>query len=359
MHLCTYAPTHLLPAPAAVWPTSTSISMLRLAVTGKIRRGYEPQTAQISFRRLVDPRSGSGLDETARPWVGCSHWTGPYRPSRKYSTIPRPDQDTDAELTPSGTDHSSLAAEADKESVGWEDPRLGHIEEDDYGGASADSQDGITVEQVEPAVSRANIRSQGKLTVVQKLNRPPLPTSIKKLNRLLSHDRQIPIPASDLIERFVKGRGPGGQAINKTNSSVSLTHIPTGIRIQSQPTRSREENRKIARKILAEKLDLLRAHEAARMRKPESGEGAGAGAGDGGGLEGTEGTGQDAGAVGKVVKMTRKEKEKDMAGVWSRDEIRWEKERRRKVNKAKKTKKKRKESASEDGDEQSNTEGTG
>lgn len=175
------------------------------------------------------------------------------------------------------------------------------------------------------------------LIVQQKLNRPALPTSIKKLNRLLSHDRSIPIPASDLIERFVKGRGPGGQAINKTNSSVSLTHIPTGIRIQSQPTRSREENRKIARKILAEKLDLLRAHETARLREPKSDTVANP----------PEGHIENGGGVRK----SRKEKEKEMAGVWSRDEIRWEKERRRKVNKAKKTKKKRKESAVELGDE--------
>lgn len=203
---------------------------------------------------------------------------------------------------------------------------------------------------------------------MQRLNRPPLPTSIKKLNRLLSHDRSIPIPPSDLIEKFVKGRGPGGQAINKTNSSVSLTHIPTGIRIQSQPTRSREENRKIARKILAEKLDLLRAHEAARARNPESeaavsdehASGAGvktageAQRGSGRMAEGGSGGKESGHGSGKAAKMTRKEKEKDMAGVWSRDEIRWEKERRRKANQAKKTKKKRKELINGKGDPSTN-----
>jgi hypothetical protein len=40
------------------------------------------------------------------------------------------------------------------------------------------------------------------------------------------------------------------------------------------------------------------------------------------------------------VPKSRKEKEKILAGQWSRDEIRWEKERRRKLNKAKKAKKK-------------------
>ncbi|CAE6396921.1 unnamed protein product [Rhizoctonia solani] len=58
----------------------------------------------------------------------------------------------------------------------------------------------------------------------------------------------------DLEETFVRGSGPGGQAINKTSSSVSLIHRPTGIRIQCQATRSREQNRKIARKIMLEKV---------------------------------------------------------------------------------------------------------
>jgi protein subunit release factor B len=44
---------------------------------------------------------------------------------------------------------------------------------------------------------------------------------------------------------------------NKTNSAVQLKHIPTGIVIKSQATRSRSQNRKIARDLLAAKLDEL------------------------------------------------------------------------------------------------------
>ncbi|WPH00982.1 Hypothetical protein R9X50_00381600 [Acrodontium crateriforme] len=61
----------------------------------------------------------------------------------------------------------------------------------------------------------------------------------------------------DIEESFLKGSGPGGQKINKTNSAVQIKHLPTGIVVKCQETRSRELNRKFARNILAEKLDQL------------------------------------------------------------------------------------------------------
>ena len=42
---------------------------------------------------------------------------------------------------------------------------------------------------------------------------------------------------------------------NKTSSAVQLKHIPTGTVIKSQATRSRSQNRKIARRIIAEKIE--------------------------------------------------------------------------------------------------------
>lgn len=54
---------------------------------------------------------------------------------------------------------------------------------------------------------------------------------------------------------FIKGGGKGGQKINKTNSKVQLRHIPTGIVVSCQYSRSREQNRKRAREILAGKVD--------------------------------------------------------------------------------------------------------
>ncbi|NXD07322.1 CL065 factor, partial [Nothocercus nigrocapillus] len=61
----------------------------------------------------------------------------------------------------------------------------------------------------------------------------------------------------ELKEQFVRGDGPGGQATNKTSNCVVLKHIPTGIVIKCHQTRSVEQNRKIAREILQEKVDLF------------------------------------------------------------------------------------------------------
>lgn len=62
---------------------------------------------------------------------------------------------------------------------------------------------------------------------------------------------------SELEEQFVKGHGPGGQATNKTSNCVVLKHSPSGIVVKCHQTRSVDQNRKLARKILQEKVDLF------------------------------------------------------------------------------------------------------
>ncbi|KAJ4345047.1 hypothetical protein N0V95_005989 [Ascochyta clinopodiicola] len=74
------------------------------------------------------------------------------------------------------------------------------------------------------------------------------------------------IPESDIIENFLKGSGPGGQKINKTSSAVQLKHIPTGIVVKYQDTRSRALNRKTARRLLQDRLEELELGDDARTR---------------------------------------------------------------------------------------------
>jgi protein subunit release factor B len=77
---------------------------------------------------------------------------------------------------------------------------------------------------------------------------------------------RVPLPDSDLIENFLKGSGPGGQKINKTSSAVQLKHIPTGIVVKYQDTRSREINRKMARRILQDRIEEMELGEDARTK---------------------------------------------------------------------------------------------
>lgn len=66
---------------------------------------------------------------------------------------------------------------------------------------------------------------------------------------------EFKILETDLIEKFCRGSGPGGQAMQKTSNCVRLKHWPTGVAVRVHDTRSLEQNRRIARKRLRFKLD--------------------------------------------------------------------------------------------------------
>jgi protein subunit release factor B len=74
------------------------------------------------------------------------------------------------------------------------------------------------------------------------------------------------VQPADLVERFIRGSGHGGQKINKTSSCVHLRHSGSGIEVKCQQTRSREENRLIAREELCRALEGL-AHRLAFEKK--------------------------------------------------------------------------------------------
>ncbi|XP_059883916.1 mitochondrial translation release factor in rescue isoform X2 [Delphinus delphis] len=71
------------------------------------------------------------------------------------------------------------------------------------------------------------------------------------------HPALLSLDESELEEQFVKGHGPGGQATNKTSNCVVLRHVPSGIVVKCHQTRSVDQNRKLARRILQEKVDVF------------------------------------------------------------------------------------------------------
>jgi peptide chain release factor 2 len=70
--------------------------------------------------------------------------------------------------------------------------------------------------------------------------------------------REIKINPNDLRVETYKASGPGGQYVNKTESAIRITHVPTGITVACQSERLQGENRKKAMKLLYSKLHKYR-----------------------------------------------------------------------------------------------------
>ena len=60
---------------------------------------------------------------------------------------------------------------------------------------------------------------------------------------------------AELEEIFERSSGPGGQNVNKTSTKVLLRHIPTGLSVTVQDTRSQAQNRELARARLLQALN--------------------------------------------------------------------------------------------------------
>ena len=88
-----------------------------------------------------------------------------------------------------------------------------------------------------------------------------------KWEKLTEWMMRLHITDADLVEKFILGSGKGGQNLHKTASTVYLKHLPSGLEVKCQESRSRDDNRYFARERLCEKLHAIISDEKTKAQQ--------------------------------------------------------------------------------------------
>jgi peptide chain release factor len=109
---------------------------------------------------------------------------------------------------------------------------------------------------------------------VQWTARSPFRPEHKRKNWFVGIDVIEPVDETRFHPKYVRwetmrASGPGGQHVNRTESAVRVTHIPTGVQAAASEERSQHRNRKLALARLARKLDeaATKRQDAAREKR--------------------------------------------------------------------------------------------
>ena len=77
---------------------------------------------------------------------------------------------------------------------------------------------------------------------------------------------QLRLDAADFEEKFARSSGPGGQHVNKVSTAVTLRHVPSGVAVTVQDTRSQAMNRQLAWERLLDTIERTRQEAKAAAR---------------------------------------------------------------------------------------------
>ncbi len=81
---------------------------------------------------------------------------------------------------------------------------------------------------------------------------------------------ELGVRKEDVVERFVRSGGAGGQNVNKVSSAVYLKHLPTGIEVKVQQERSQALNRFLAWRLLIDKIaEKIKGEKTRRQQERE------------------------------------------------------------------------------------------
>ena len=90
----------------------------------------------------------------------------------------------------------------------------------------------------------------------------------EKEQALADRMEALGIREEDIVEKFIRSGGHGGQNVNKVATCVYLKHLPTGTEVKCQQERSQALNRFFARRILADKIEAaVRGRESEEQKR--------------------------------------------------------------------------------------------